>query len=196
MSYARMKKKLRRMERRELLKRTFQIRALVDRILLEEFDRQIFRLSKLDGYRLLTLWVWQQRYHVSIRFMLKKLVPYYLKAIEKRHRVSKNSLGIRIQTLVGKRSEELVREAIQQEYPNQEHIGLWLWNQRRKILSRRELEQADEFQIRSKSILDYRKPEAYVRAYRRRMAEEKKAFEKQCQSKSNRLRPYRGNPFV
>lgn len=194
MTYIRQKRQLRRQERKDLTRRVWQMRARVDKILQEAFDKRIFRLSETDGYRLLVFGVWAQKYKVSLDFIVRILVSFYLKHLGRHINVRKKSLGIRISTLTGDKAEQLLRETIQREFPNFENVGLWRQRKKESILSSREGDDTG-LTTKVKTILDYPTPEAYVRAYRRKINQAKKDDER-ADNDQNKKRPYRGNPWL
>lgn len=191
------RRKLRREEKRKLQIKAQRMFLLVNKILKEEFGRKMFYLKKPDQYRLLVLDVWRERYKVTVRFILKRLVPYYQARISKwQKRRYTDGLGIRVATLVGVHSEQILKEAIQQEFPDAENWDEWRWKRRLEILKQREKETDDGIATREKTVQDFAKPERYMKYYQRKTRQKRAEFEKELNNDENKRRPYRGNPWL
>lgn len=191
------RRKLRREEKRKLQLRSQRLFLLVSKILMEEFKRKIFNMKKEDQYRLLVLDVWKERYRVSIRFILKRLVPYYQSRINKwQKRRYADGLGIRVATLVGVHSEQILKETVEKEFPEAENFNEWRWKQRLAILQQREQVNDDGIAIREKTVHDFSKPERYMKYYQRKTRQKRAEFEKALNNDENKKRPYRGNPWL
>src|SRR4051812_36549240 len=76
-------------------------------------------LPESDMYRLLKLKTWSQVYSVDLRYILVKLLPFWQQFIRKRtKRIKSEGLGIRVGTLTGKKSEEMLINFIHEDFPS------------------------------------------------------------------------------
>jgi hypothetical protein len=180
-------------ELRQLKAVQFKTLLLVDRLLGEDFGIHLYVKDK-DKPRLLTLKVWSQKYHIPIRYILRILVPYYRERRWKTRAPKEGKrLGVTIPTLVGKHSELILKQQLLRDFPAGEHHQTWKWTQIRKLLVRRE--GVDEFAPKVKSLMDFQSVREFVSQYRKKSLRHRKEWDKECQTKENRRRPYRGNPF-
>jgi hypothetical protein len=81
----------------------------------EESQITLF-LSHEDSLRLLNFRVWMLRWHQPISFMLQTLFDHYHEH-RKIHRRGYRSIGIRLSTLMGERSEEVLEQRIFEMLP-------------------------------------------------------------------------------
>lgn len=184
-----------RKEEKVLRRRLFNLHALVDEILQEELERRLYRLSPTDELRLFKLITWRDRYKVSIRFILKTLVPYYAEKF-KRFSGRKDSLGCKLATLLGKKSEVMLRDAIAREFPNDEHVSLWNQEMQYAILDTEAGDDEEEFISKPKDMLHFNTPAEYIKSYRRRVNVRRRDLQKLVEDPRRKLRQWRGNPFI
>src|ERR1700734_678223 len=168
-------------------------------------------LNQQDQYRLLTLKTWESKYKLDTRTILQILLPFWEKFVQRRSRKMKTQgLNVRVSTLTGKKSEQILVEAIKSIYPNGENKLLWSSNQKELIIQRylKKLEKKRDDGVRShndpssmyttdgrvKTLLDFSTPDAFVKYYRKWTKKEQLAREK-IESEM-KLRKYRGNPFL
>lgn len=191
------RRKLKKEEKSKLNLKAQKMFHLVNRILKEEFNRKIFYPKEIDQQRLLVLGVWRERYKVSVRFILRKLIPYYQSRITKwRKRRYTDGLGVKIPTLVGNHSEQILKETIRQEFPEGENYDEWRWKKRLEIIKRREQANDDGIATREKTVQDFAKPERYMKYYQRKSKQKRTEFEKALNNDENKKRPYRDNPWL
>jgi hypothetical protein len=155
----------------------------LEEIVREEFGVKYWKLREEDEIRCLRLEQWEDRYRVSLRFILTTIVPIWK---QKFARYSAGAFGVKIPTLVGQKSEEILKQKIAELFPNGENIQQWKataqqrqWTQYRDGIKQKE---------------NWENPRDAVREYQQRMIRERelrKEFEKKA-----RLRPYRGNPWI
>jgi hypothetical protein len=171
-------------EERAIWMKAAAVSATVETILKRDFDVSWFKPSSEDELRLLKLAQWRERYHASISWMLHQLIPIWRKKFSQysRHR---QGLGVSIATLVGKKSEEIIKIKILEEFPDQELHLRW-----RSALQQR---QWNEIFDESKKE-DWSNPAQAIARYKRRIEierEERKAWEQRL-----RKRHYRNNPWL
>lgn len=162
--------------------RVARVRARVELIAKKKFGVKFFGTTKEDDIRLLRLAQWEEKYFVPLEWILQTLVPIW-RAKFSRH--GHRGLGVRIPTLVGNKSEEILTREILRTWPDGQHIAQW----RAKT---QELQWAAERQgIRTRE--DWEHPLKAARLYQQRMMREREK-RKQFQRIACR-RPYRGNPW-
>jgi hypothetical protein len=164
-------------------RRVRQIAGRVEQIVKEEFGVNYWNLKEEDEIRCLRLQQWEDRYKVSLRFILKTIVPIWK---QKFARYTTGAFGVKIPTLVGDKSEEILKQKVLELFPDGENIRQWKsikqqaqWNHYREGIRQKE---------------NWESPRDAVREYQQRMNRERelrKEFEKAA-----RLRPYRNNPWV
>ena len=161
----------------------------VNRILDENYQKEIFRLTPDNKLRLLTLRTWMQRYKVSLTFILTSVAPYHLERIGKKKRKHPHSLGFTVPTLCGRKSESLLKAAIEEDFPNQEHLAIWQWERIQEILRQRQ-------EAPDREVGDHKTLSGYVQAYIKRVQKRQKEFEREMNRDSNARRRYRNNPWT
>lgn len=193
-------KKFTKQEVRKLRLKTIRIRGRVEEILRNDYHRRLFRMKQQDELRLLILAQWEQKYKVSLSYILETILPYWHKRLAKTAR-SKNGLGVRVTSLIGKISEKLLKDRIAEDFPGDEHKQEAKWERRRFLIQRRsgklEMDSDLDFPvtIRKKTLLDYKSPKQFVRSYRKRITSARKEFDLAVADKKNRRRPYRDSPW-
>lgn len=165
----------------------------VNELLQEEFGKELFYLTEANAHRLMTLKAWQIKHKVSLRYILKQIVPYYQHKIGRRFSMNSKSLGFRIPTLVGKKAEKLLQFRIAEDFPEKENVRSWVWEKKRSIVTNR-LEDPTVPE-RHKTLHEYGSIKRFVKAYKIRMADKRFYFTKEDEKESNTFRPYRGNPW-
>lgn len=166
----------------------------VNSLLDELFDRTIRWTNHDNSLRLLGLRMWMERYKVDLCYVLQSIVPYHLEHISKQHKNNPHALGFKVSTLVGKKSEHLLRENIERDYPQGENISTWFWDRQQEIIK---LRTEDEFTAEStKKITDYKSVSKFITAYRKRVTGKQKTFQKEMNRATNTRRPYRTNPWI
>lgn len=142
-----------------------------------------FKPSTEDQLRLLTLAGWEQKHKISIEWMLQQLVPYWRSRFAK-YRKSQG-LGVTISTLVGKKSEEFIKQKIVEAFPEGEN-----WDQWRVLAQARQWEEAWEHPIKNE---DWENPHEVILQYQRRMVAERR--ERNIWVRERKKRKYRNNPW-
>jgi hypothetical protein len=163
--------------------RVASVTGRIEEIVKEEFGVKFWRLKEEDEIRCLRLVQWEEKYHVSLRFILTTIVPIWK---QKFARYSAGAFGVKIPTLVGQKSEEILKQKIAELSPNGEHIQVWRAREQQRQWSRyREgIRQKENWEDPGKAVTDYQ----------HRMERERE-LRKEFEAKA-RLRPYRGNPWV
>ena len=169
---------------------------------IRQGERTVLRLKAVDRYRLLTLKIWSERYRVPLKYILQVLMAWTETFARKHFQRAKNTegFGVKVSTLCGKRSQEILEDQIRRDFPNSEHKTTFIQREQNRILEwevRRQDRQDDDGiktpdQIR-KNLFDFPHPKGYVRYYRNRIRRESRQRERIIQELEKRL--YRGNPF-
>lgn len=155
----------------------------VEEVVKREFGVRFWNLKPEDEIRCLRLQQWEEKYRVPLDFILRTIVPVWKKKFA---RYSQGAFGVKIPTLVGKKSEEILKERLKELYPDGENHE-----------QRRAQEQQRQWNYYREGIRvseDWITPIRAAKRYQERMAKERlrrSGFEKQA-----RKRPYRGNPWV
>ena len=191
------KKKIRIHERRALRRRLSIVVEELATTLEEDFDgRQLGRMTDNDRQRLYQLWIWKEKYKVSIRWILNLLLPIYHKRFA-RYTMNRRGLGVRIPTLVGRKSGQIVKENVGKEFPDEENFTQALQEQQEKIIERRLGSESDDgVVVRKKTFFDFPTPEAYARYYSRKMKNRRKELAHVIAQAQKTKKPYRGNPWL
>ncbi len=141
----------------------------------------VMQLRDDDYTRLLTLRAWMLRYKVDLQFILRVLFDYYAKHRKRRFR-TKVTLGVRIPTLTGIRSRQVLEEAILQYFPQSENIALYRVEAQRQIL-----EAPTTIKVPSMGKLG-----RYLRIYTKRVLTQRRVFQS---AEKKYQRAWRGNPW-
>lgn len=176
-------------ELRTLRLESLRITGLVSQIASEEFQKRIYRISDMDGMRLLRLKLWSRRYKVSIRFILQVLIPFWTRQFNKAGRFRSSSLGVRIITLTGRKSEEVLKEAIATAYPARENELEWRWEERERCLG------LDQPKGRLPTIEHSPTVRDYIKAYRLRVTTRRNILDRAGTRSRWKARAYRDSPW-
>lgn len=175
-----------------------EVERAVSKIRDENFH--FYSLQKNELFRLLRFRAWEEIYQVDILYILTRLLPFWSKWIPARTRKAKvgQGLGVRISTLTGKKSEQMLIEFIKQDFPSGQNKTLHRsWMQ--SVILDREMETPSEDGIKvktvkDKNLFDFPHPRGYVQYYERRIRKQHQKREHIIQEM--KARPFRGNPFV
>jgi hypothetical protein len=167
----------------KLMRRTRRIAGRVEAFVKKEFSVRWWNLKQEDEIRCLRLEQWEDRYKVSLRFILTSIVPIWKRKFA---RYAAGAFGVKIPTLVGEKSEEILKGKIEELFPDGENIRQWkaTQQQRQWALFREGIRQKENWE----------EPGQAVRDYQQRMEREREARKKF--EKKAKLRPYRGNPWI
>lgn len=196
MSERKIKKRFLRQEKARLARRIFRIRVIVNEILQESFGRRLYNLKHDDELRLLTLYAWRDRYKVTIKWILKTLIPIWHKKFA-RFKV-RSALGCRVATLVGKKSEEIIREKLWRDFPHKENVKDWKQKEKQRIL---ELVggRSNRRKARYESIVEAPNPESFIKQYKREIkwqtSEMKMSSKNQKEVSQLKHKNFRNNPW-
>lgn len=154
--------------------------------------------KQIDLVRLLKLQTWSYRYRLSIPEILSMVVPSLITVIkEQRPDYAPTGLGVNITTLTGKSAERILRFQINKAYPENEHIHIWLQDEREKCLLRERVDDAGGTLPNEKvpHILDYTDMTAFVTDYKAKMEKMRASGDKARHEDWRKRKAYRGNPF-
>jgi hypothetical protein len=178
-----------------------EVEEAVTKIRKQRF--RFYTLPQNELYRLLRLRVWVEKYQVDLTYILSKLLPFWKtwlprKNLKRGDNYTKTEgLGVRIATLTGKKSENMLQEFIKQDFPSEQHITLRR-NYLQSELLDKHMEHSDDgiktASDQSKTLFDFVRPAGYLQYYRRRIRKLQSRREELVQQFKER--PYRGNPFV
>lgn len=164
-------------------KRVRRMAGRVEVLVKQEFGLRWWKLKPEDEIRCLRLEQWEQKYRVSLKWIILTLVPIWKKKFA---RYASGAFGVKIATLVGDKSEEILRCKILELFPDGENIRQWKAGEQQRQWSRyREgIRQRENWEYPSQAVTDYQQ-----RMMREREA--RKSFEKKAQR-----REYRNNPWI
>ena len=182
---------LRQNEKRALVLRSIEILTRVRTYLWTNYKRKLYTLPPLDCYRLLTLCVWEDRYKVDLDFILDLLLPIYQKKFKQQNKAY--GLGTRVATLVGRKSEQILQEAIAEQYSEYENIRVWKHKRQRELRNTRN---GDDMLFKAKTLLDFDDPTKYYQYYRRKIERHRDEIDSVLDAKENRIHIYRNSPWV
>lgn len=163
-----------------------QIETRVEIVLKEDLGVSWFKPSMEDKLRLLTLEGWEEKYRVSLNWILVQLVPFWRKRFVSYRKVGGKSLGVSVATLVGKKSEEILKQKLSEQFPDGENLARW-----------RVREQARQWDIswdQPIRVEDWEHPQETILRYQRRMVAERR--ERKSWVAKRKRRRYRDNPWV
>lgn len=165
----------------------------VDRVLKETQNRKLFGTpSPTDQMRLLSLRTWCFKYKLDLEQILNILIPIWTKRFERFKKHSNDgikSLGCKIATLCGDKSEQILISELKKLYPNDEYIQVWKSREQEKQLRRNE-DLGDRLIIKSQTI------EGFVDKYKRTILRERKDYLKKINSGKFTKRKYPGSPWA
>lgn len=155
-------------------------------------DSSIF-LNDKDRLRLLVLRSWTVRYSVSLDYILRKVLPFWEAFVQRRSkRMKSRGLNVQVSTLVGKKSEEILIQNIEKDFPNGINRILRKQEDTERIFSKLlSQESNDGIKVKQPRISTLEK---YVRHYKYSMKQDSKRRDR-IEAEFQK-RPYRTNPFI
>lgn len=139
------------------------------------------RLLFQDKLRLLAFEIWCRKKHIVLKEALSIVLNTWTNKYSKN---SKYGIGIKISTLVGPRSKEILEEYIKKNYPNRENIALEKERIRLAMISPDDLSDLDYSGDAFEFVKEYKKNISVLKEHD---AVSKQKFKR---------RRFRGNPFV
>jgi len=164
--------------------RMLRVTAIVEEVLKRDLGVSWFKPSLEDQLRLLVLTGWEEKFKISIAWMLKQLVPFWRGRFARYQKGS--GLGFRIATLVGKKSEQMLQQRIAEQFPDREHLTRW-----------RTKEQARQWSLawdREPKVENWEHPHEVILQYQRGMNRERR--ERKSWVRRRKRRRYRNNPWI
>jgi hypothetical protein len=169
----------------------FQIEAEVGKALTLAYPhKQLWKVK--EPLRLVKLKVWEERYHVSLTYVLKTILGHWYATMPKDRRTKARdakSLGIGLAQLTGVAAESILKEKVMEDFPDGENEAIHKQDERDRILEF--LDQ--ELPTRQKSILAYSKISDFVASYRKSIDRRRRETDT-ISVKMSRM-AWRGNPF-
>lgn len=163
----------------------------VDRILRQSFSKQLYNPKHEDQVRLLKLRMWEQKYRVSLKYILDTLVPHYEKlGKRKTGRANSKGLGTTIAILTGPAAEEYLCERIAKDFPDNENVIDWKEKERQRCLA---LLDKEELIGRPRKILSYPTLSEYMKVYRKKVEKARRSTSKRETKLAKQ--PWRNNPW-
>lgn len=207
------------MDKQEIVKRELkQLDSIINSYLqyvenvLESMRNEKVKLwlTKNDQQSLLILKTWEDKYKVSLKFILIILLPFWESFIQRRSRKMKRmGLNVRVSTLVGKKSEQILVDNIKKLYPDGENKQMWVSQDRERIIQNQltKLGKLHDDGVRSRgdpsamrdsdgrilNIGDFSTPKQFIRYYRAYM--NKEHITRDRIETEMKKRSYRNNPF-
>ena len=168
-------------QERILARRVMAVLTEVEHVLRRNHNVKWFRLKKEDEIRLLRLKQWEEKYRVSISYILGKLIPFWT---QKYAKYSKAVFGTTISTLVGSVSEKVLQEAVAKDYPDGENEKRW-----KAMTQQRQWARIWDGPRKE----NWQDPIQAVREYRNRMKLER--ADRKSWARKLARRKYQGNPW-
>jgi hypothetical protein len=172
-----------------------EVEEVVSKIRKDKF--RFYTLPQNECYRLLRLRVWVELYQVDLTYILNRLLPFWKTWIPKKSKsIASQGLGVRIATLTGKKSEQMLQEFIKQDFPSDQHKALRRSYRQNDLLDKYMNESEDGIKTvnQDKTLFDFVNPRGYLQYYRRRIRNQQ--YRRDALIQQFQLRPYRGNPFT
>ena len=188
------------------MKEADQIWALADSIATRiqqwleahEGKRVYLQFKRVDLLRLTRLQVWSWRHYVSIEEILTLTLPYLRKSMRSEQK-NRYGLGVSIAALTGEANEKILIEAIQQQYPDNEHIARWRQEEQERQLLAEQLEETGGLAVRVPalvSILEADSVEDFLQRYSNRVTAARNRFREVHTDPKRKRKLYRGNPWL
>ena len=147
-----------------------------------------------DRRRLTVLWVWEQRYRVSVEWILEVLLRVYFKARVRAVPKRKiKGLPVSVKTLVSKASEAILQQELNRQYPWDDHIEIWRQYEQNNLLNRLRAEEG--LRVQQKTFLDFSSLAKYRQWYEKEMRRRRKWMDTMRREMKATSKPYRGNPW-
>lgn len=170
-------------------------------------------LNKNDRMRLLTLRTWEIKHKVDLKTILEILLPFWEGFVQKRSRKTKSKgLNVRVSTLTGKKSEQILVDNLKKIFPSNENRTLWMIKEKERITfnylkrlekqskrsddgvrSRNDPSRMYAENGRAKTIEDFASPDSFMKYYRKYMKREQIVREEV--EEIFKKYGYRNNPF-
>lgn len=167
--------------------------AVVKRVLGEKHTLQW--MSIIDRKRLTVLLVWEQRYKVSLEWMVEVLLRHYQdkrKRIITGRRYRNPALPVRTVTLVSPTSCEIIEKELAQAYPNDEHLDVWRQHKQYALVSKKVADFVGS--VLGRTFTDFPTTEEFVRHYSRGINEHRE-IEERMANERRKGKPYRNSPW-
>lgn len=171
----------------------FRIKSEVDAVLRTRFGKALWNVNIPDSCRLVKLKMWEEKYCVSLDYILKTLLPWAWHALPKQARdKAKHSkgLGTKIAVITSASAERFLKEKIREDYHDEENIAITYADKREAIIHQLSEE---SLPAKPKKVLSYKRVSDFVTSYADRIARKKTSIEKVSRVVSRM--PYRNNPF-
>jgi hypothetical protein len=156
-------------------------------------NKKLWKITELDSCRLTRLLVWRERYGVSLEYILEVLLSHYysgLPGLRRSGAVSSRSLGIRIGTLTGDNSLAVIRDHLEQDFPDGNNIQAAKEEAKERIAELLD----DELPKKHKGVLQFATLDRFVHAYTR-YAEIRREGTLRVANKMRKLH-WRNNPWL
>lgn len=179
--------KLVRIELRALRVRALENKVLVNGLLREHGIGGVLRfMSRNTVYRMLKLETWSRKYKVSIAYILRVLIPVWKAVAERKQRKFKLIPA----QLTGHKSEEILKQRIEEDYPDRQNVRDWKWSEReRALVLERDFAEVEERTVPLLSL-------DHVKRYQKRILRKRRALDEAVSAKGRKRRTYRGNPWL
>lgn len=175
-------------------------------------DQARLYLNRPDKIRLMILRSWTIKYHCNLKYILQTLIPFWTRFVSQRSRKQlSKGLNVRVSTLTGNKSESVLKEHLEQDFPSDLLYRLWKSNEQEKIYSLAEaklisprLKDDDGIPVKyqrkkqkkqkNRRLEDSRTIDRFVKRYTSKI---KKAYDfREKLVEEFQERPYRLNPFI
>ncbi len=166
-----------------LSKRISRLANRLEVIAKRDFQLNFWRLKDEDEIRALRLEQWEEKYMVPLDWILAQLVPIWK---QKFSRYQSGGLGVKMATLVGAKSEEILKAKIAEEFPDGENIEQWKskYQQQQWDLCLQDVKMKEDWTTPAKAVKEYQQRVQRLRRNR-------EAFQRIA-----KRRRYRNNPWL
>lgn len=153
--------------------------------------------KEIDQVRLLKLVTWSIRYRLPVVDILDLVIPVLRPLVPKK--LQRSLLGVPLRMLLGPGAEKILISQIKKQFPDGQHLTVWISDEQERHLALEEKDALDGMQMRSVklvNILDAESVTAHMRAYNRMVRRERDRGDKARSQKWRGRKHYRGNPWI
>jgi len=142
-----------------------------------------------DRIRLNIFLVWSDRHKVPLSYVIQTLMRFWRSRPFMR-RKRKGLLGVTVASLTSQKTEIILAQQIEKDFPGQEHIAQWRQRERLRLLG------LDAPRGRAKSLIDVNAPDESCIMFSNRVERRRTKLDNAAGSESRKRRRWRGNPWM
>lgn len=155
--------------------------------------KQLWKVSDEDACRLTRLLVWSERYGVPLAYVLETLLLYHFSVLPKDRKIrakQSKGLGLRVATLTGPVSLEVLQEALREDFLDEDNIAAHKEEEKERIADLLD----DELPRKSRGVLQFESISRFTTAYEREIKRRRDGVTR-LQRKMGKIK-WRGNPWL